>query len=137
MVPQAGPVRVRPMNWMDKLVYGNNVAGSTDMVSKDVVYNPTYINEQTNPAATRSVLAHELTHRAQNNRTPYLQRIKEAVIEKLSVPYHQRGRELEAYQASEEADPNHTVFGRPDFVTGKRAAHRDIPLPTDLATNAR
>lgn len=135
MPEEASKTKIQPMGMVSKLTFPWADA-VTSPYSNTIRYHPDALDPAyQNQDKLENLLAHELTHVRQNNRTPFLRRMYEIYWQNQG-PYHQRSDELEAFQTEKDRilrthQPGNQFI--PGFTDGKPAAHGDITLPTKQA----
>lgn len=141
-MPGVKKISVTPSNstMMGRIFTARGANAVSNPFTGNMTYNPDMINGMGyNQFDKEQILAHEMTHTAQTQNTPWYKTLGEifsrdekvpAGIKDTSVlnnPYYWRPRELEAYQAERDRA---TRLHQPNYVDPIYGT-RDIPLPSN------
>jgi len=124
--PDQARTPIEPTGWLGKL-FGGKATATASPWSGDISYNSDNMNNLSQDQSD-NIFTHELTHSRQIQNTPYLERFTNAlksIIPGMDEDYHNRPREMEAYQAERDRSSRLALPNMADPVTGRR----DIELP--------
>lgn len=141
MPKETAAATVEPMTAWDRMLFLGRPASVYAFTSpfNHVKYDPDLMKQNSQTANT-DILAHELTHVRQNQRTPVLSQLWDLIAGPLTepdVPYGQRPEELEAFQTERDrALAQHRVPDLPfPSFSGQRTLDSDIELQTKAQRN--
>lgn len=124
--PDVADVSVKPGNWLEEKLAGKKAWASASPWTGNVTYFPERMGNMSDPEA-ENVFAHELTHSRQTRAMSPMQRLIAVGRSMLGEePYHERPRELEAFQAMKDRS-RAQGYNLPDPYTGAT----DIQLPAE------